>query len=205
VLVCADLDGDGLVDVVQFNPLNGALLIAKNNGSLSFTTEFTATLDSGWVLIGAADLNGTGHPQLVWRNSVSGQVGAWVFSASQPFQPVQYPLFAAPPLSWSIRGIGKVDATPAQGLIWHNDQSGSVALWKMNVNGGVVGTTLQSAGAPWQIAANAYFAGSGANPEILWVNQQSSSIAVWQVNGLAISGATIGNPGISWVVQPTAP
>jgi hypothetical protein len=29
------------------------------------------------------------------------------------------------PLYWSIRGIGKVDQTPAQGLIWHNAQSGS--------------------------------------------------------------------------------
>ena len=204
VLVCADFDGDGLLDVAQFNPANGALLIAKNNGSLSFTTQFATTVSSGWVLIGAADLDGTGHPQLIWRNTNSGTVAAWVFSATQPFQPVQYPVFAVPPLSWSIRGIGKVDATPAEGLIWHNVKSGAVAFWKMNTNGSFTGTTLSSAGLPWQIAADAYFDGSGANPEILWVNEQSGSIAVWRVNGSEAGGSTIGTPGPSWLIQPAA-
>ena len=188
VLVCADFDGDRLLDVVQFNPANGALLIAKNNGALSFTTHFTTTVSSGWTLIGAADLNGTGKPQLIWRNTTSGKVGAWIFSATQAFQPVQYPVFGEPPLFWSIRGIGKVDGTAADGLIWHNGQSGSVAFWKMNTNGSVIGTTLPSTGAPWQIAANAYFDGRGASPEVLWINQQSGSIAVWRVNGSAVGG-----------------
>ena len=206
VLVCADIDGDGLVDVVQFNPVSGALLIAKNNGSLNFTTQYSTLVSPRWVLVGAADLNGTGHPQLIWRDTISGTVAAWVFSATQAFQPVQYPVFATPPFSWRIHGIGKVDASPAEGLIWHNGQSGAVALWKMNTNGSVVGTTLQiSAAAPWQIAADAYFDGRGADPEILWVNQQSGSIAVWRVNGSVAGGSTIGNPGTNWVVEPTAP
>jgi kumamolisin len=205
VLVCTDLNGDGLLDVVQFNPANGALLIAKNDGSLSFTTQFTATVGSGWVLIGAADLNGTGHPQLIWRNANTGAVAAWVFSTSAPFSPAQYPVFASPSLDWNVRGIGKVDASTAEGLIWRNSQTGSVALWKMNTNGSVIGTTLQSASAPWQIAANASFDGSGASPEILWVNQQTGAIAVWRVNGSAVAGSAISAPGIGWVMQPVSP
>jgi kumamolisin len=203
VLVCADLDGDGLLDIVQYNPANGALLIAKNNGSLNFTTQFSTTVGLGWALIGAADLNGNGHPQLIWRNLTSGMVAAWVFSATQPFQPVQYPTFASPSLAWSIRGIGRVDTTLAKGLIWHNDDTGAVAFWKMNTNGSLLGTTLPAAGAPWQIASDAYFDGSGASPEILWVNQNSGAIAVWRVNGGAIAGSAINTPGTSWVVQPT--
>jgi hypothetical protein len=204
VLLCADLDGDGLVDVVQFNPANGALLIAKNNGSLSFSTQFSTTVSPGWVLIGAADLNGTGQPQLIWRNADSGKVAAWVFSASSAFTPVQYPVFASPALDWSIRGIGHIDTSSAEGLIWRNAQTGLVALWKMNTNGNVTGTALRSAAAPWQIAANAFFDGTGADPEILWVNQQSGEIAVWRVNGLEVEGTPIGAPGSTWVVQPTA-
>jgi kumamolisin len=204
VLVCVDLDSDGLLDVVQFNPTNGSLLMAKNNGALSFTTQYSATVASGWDLIGAADLNGTGHPQLIWRNAISGAVAAWVFSATQPFQPVQYPVFGTPSLAWSIRGIGKVDATPAQGLIWHNSQTGAVGFWKMNSSGSLIGTTLLAAGAPWQIAGNAYFDGSGASPQILWVNQQSGAIAVWRVNGKSVTGSILNTPGTSWIIQPTA-
>ena len=204
VLVCADFDGDGLLDVVQFNPANGAILIAKNNGSLNFTTQFTTNVSSRWALIGAADLNGTGHPQLIWRDTISGTVAAWVFSPTRVFQPVQYPVFAVPALSWNIKGIGKVDATPGEGLIWHNAQSGAVAFWKMNTNGNFTGSGLSSAGAPWQIAADAYFDGSGAIPEILWVNQRSGAIALWRVNGQAVAGYTIGAPGTGWLVQPAS-
>jgi FG-GAP-like repeat len=202
VLVCADLDGDGLVDVVQFNPADGALLIAKNNGSLSFTTQFSTTVTPGWGLIGAADLNGTGQPQLIWRKAGSGQVAVWVFSTSQAFTPVHFPVFASPALDWSIRGIGQVDSTSAEGLIWRNAQTGSVAFWKMNTNGSLSATTLPPAGAGWQIAANAFFDGSGGNPEILWTNQQTGAIAVWRVNGSAVTGATISTPGTSWIPQP---
>jgi kumamolisin len=205
VLVCADLDGDGFPDIVQYNPANGALLIAKNNGLLNFTTQFSTTVGLGWKLVGSADLNGNGHPQLIWRNLASGKVAAWVFSTSPPFQPIQYPAFSSPSLAWNIRGIGKVDATPAQGLIWQNAQTGAVAFWKMNTNGTLVGTTLQFAGAPWQIVSNAYLDGGGASPEILWVNPKSGAIAVWRVNGSAIAGSTIFTPATSWVVQPTSP
>jgi kumamolisin len=202
VLVCADFDGDGLLDVVQYDPVSGALLIAKNNGSLSFSTQYSTNVSPGWVLSGAADLDGTGHPQLIWRNAVSGRVAAWVFSATQAFQPVQFPVFASPSLAWSIRGIGKVDATPAQGLIWHNAQTGVVAFWKMNTSGSLLGTRLVAVGAPWQIAGNASFDGSGGSPGILWVNQQFGAIAVWRVNGSAVAGAILDTPGTDWVVQP---
>jgi kumamolisin len=204
VLVYTDLNGDGLLDVVQYDPDTGTLLIAKNNGSLSFSTQYSTNVSPGWVLSGAADLNGTGHPQLIWRNAVSGQVGAWIFSATQAFQPVQYPVFATPSLAWSIRGIGKVDTTPAQGLIWHNSQTGEVGLWKMNTSGSLLLTKLPTAGAPWQIAGNAYLDGSGGSPEILWVDQQSGAVGVWRINSSATSTSIIDTPGTSWVVQPTA-
>jgi hypothetical protein len=178
-------------------------LIAKNNGALSFSTQYSASVGSGWVLIGAADLNGTGHPQLIWRNAISGRVAAWVLSTTQAFQPIQFPVFGTPSFAWSIRGIGRVDATPAKGLIWHNAQTGAVAFWKMNTTGNVTATTLQATGSPWQIAADAYFDGSGANPEILWVNQKSGAIAIWRVNGQAVAGSIIYTPGTNWVVQPS--
>jgi kumamolisin len=201
-LVCADFDGDGLVDVVQFNPANGAISIAKNNGSLSFTTQYSTTVSPGWTLIGAADLNGTGHPQLIWRNTTSGQVIAWVFSPTQAFQPVQFPVFAAPPLSWRIFAIGKVDSSSAQGLIWQNTQTGSVGLWKMNTTGQFKSTVLPVGAAPWKIQGAPYFDGVAGAAEILWVNDQTGAVGVWRVNGAAAAGSVIGAPGTSWAILP---
>ena len=204
-LFCADFDGDGFVDVVQYDPASGALLIAKNNGSLNFTTQLSTTVSPGWILIGTADLAGNGHPQLIWRNTSSGQVGAWVFSAMQSFQPVQYPVFGSPSFDWVIRGIGKVDATSGQGLIWQSASTGIVGLWKMNTNGQFSATSLPLGSPPWQISGASYFDGIAGAAEILWVNEQSGGFGVWRVNGSVISASVLSsNPGTSWVIQPSA-
>jgi fibronectin type III domain protein/VCBS repeat protein len=125
-LAIADFDGDGLQDVVQWDASSSKLLIAKNNGSLNFTQQYSTMVPTGWDLVGVADLNGDGSHQLVWRNRVTGQVGAWVMNK---FQPAQYLAYYSPPLSWRIRGIGKVDASNAQGLIWRNEQTGQTGFW----------------------------------------------------------------------------
>jgi hypothetical protein len=120
-LAIADFDGDGLQDVVQWDPSSSKLSIAKNNDSLNFTQEYSVEVSPNWDLVGVADLNGDGKHELVWRNRVTGQVGAWVMNK---FQPAHYRAYSSPSLSWRIRGIGKVDASNAQGLIWRNEETG---------------------------------------------------------------------------------
>jgi FG-GAP-like repeat len=195
----ADFDGDGLQDVIQWNPSTGAILIAKNNGSLTFTTQWSGTVSKPWALVGAADLNGDGHHELVWRNLFTGQVAAWVMSG---FQPSQYLAYPSPSVFWHIRGIGKVDSTSAQGLIWWNAQTGQSAFWKLNTSGQVTVTALPAARSPWQIVGTPFFDGANGGPEILWVNGQTGKVALWRVSGTTISPSIIADPSTSWVIQP---
>jgi len=200
-MAIADFDGDGLQDVVQWDPGSHAISIAKNNGSLAFTTKFSTVVPRDWDLVGVADLNGDGNHELVWRNHVTGQVGAWVIS--QQFQPVKYLVYYSPPLSWRIRAIGKVDATSAQGLIWRNSQTGQTGFWKLNTNGQVVVTVLPAGPSPWEIEGAPYFDGANGVPEILWSNTQNGAVGFWRVSGTSISPVVFNNnPGTQWAIQP---
>jgi hypothetical protein len=199
-MAIADFDGDGLPDVVQWEPSSHSISIAKNNGSLAFTTEFSTVVASDWDLVGVADLNGDGNHELVWRNHATGQVAAWVIS--KQFQPIQYLVYYSPPLSWRIRGIGKVDATNAQGLIWREEQTGQTGFWKLNTNGQVVVTVLPVGSSPWEIEGAPYFDGASGVPEILWSNTQNGAVGFWRVSGTSIRPSVIATPGTQWTIQP---
>ena len=198
-LAIADFDGDGFQDVVQWAPSSRKLSIAKNNGSLNFTQQYSVVVSPDWDLVGVADLNGDGNHELVWRNSVTGQVGAWVMNR---FQPARFVAYDSPALSWRIRGIGKVDASNAQGLIWRNDQTGQTSFWRLNTNGQVVHPTMPVGAAPWEIVGAPYFDGRSGLPEILWYNTQTGAVSVWRVSGTSISPSLIGVPGTQWIIQP---
>ena len=198
-LAIADFDGDGLQDVVQWDASSSKLSIAKNNGSLNFTQQYSTVVATGWDLVGVADLNGDGRHELVWRNHITGQVSAWVMNK---FQPAQYPAYSSPSLSWRIRGIGKVDASNAQGLVWRNEQTGQTSFWKLNTNGQVTDLSLPVGAAPWEIAGAPYFDGRNGLPEILWYNTQTGAVTIWRVNGTSITSSVIAVPSTQWTIQP---
>jgi hypothetical protein len=198
-LAIADFDGDGFQDVVQWDPSSSKLSIAKNNGSLNFTQQYSVVVLPNWGLVGVADLNGDGHHELVWRNRVTRHVGAWVMNR---FQPARWVGYDSPALSWRIRGIGKVDASNAQGLIWRNEQTGQTSSWKLNTNGQVTHAVLPTGASPWEIEGAPYFDGMNGLPEILWYNTQTGSVSVWRVRGTSITPSVVAVPGTQWTIQP---
>jgi hypothetical protein len=118
------------------------------------------------------------------------------------FQPSRYLAYPSPSVFWHIRGIGKVDSTSAQGLIWWNAQTGQSAFWKLNTSGRVTATALPAARSPWQIVGTPFFDGANGRPEILWANGQTGKVAVWRVSGTTISPSIIADPDTNWVIQP---
>jgi hypothetical protein len=117
----ADLDGDGLQDVVQWDQSSGALSIAKNDGALTFTTKFTVSVPTDWALVGVADLNGDGHhelgaapweiagspyfdgttglPEILWYNAQTGAVGVWRVSGTS----ISWSVIAIPGTQWAVQ------------------------------------------------------------------------------------------------------
>jgi hypothetical protein len=202
VLTCGDFNRDGFQDVLQFDPATSTALVEKLSGASSFATQWSTKVGTAWVLIGAADLNGDGRDEIVWRNKESGHVSAWAFPTSGSFQP-QYLLYAAVPLTWNIRAIGKVDFTPSKGLIWHHALTESVVHWKLNLNAQAVSTTIRPAYDPWTIEQGAYSDGVNGSPQIILTNRLSGTVAVRRFNGASATSTYLAvNPGTTWALQP---
>jgi hypothetical protein len=193
VVFFADLDGNGTVDAVEYQPDSGSVVVCPNTGNLTFYDAYDTTISTDWVLVGLADLNGDGHHELIWRNQITGAIVAWYLTN---FQPASSVYLSTPPLNWRLRGIGKFNANMSDAFVWHDSNSGAIAIWNFNSAGQFSSSLLGKAPYPWEI----YGAG---NSEILWYNPTTSQAAVWSVNGNTATASPINIfPGSTWLIQP---
>jgi len=79
VVAAADFDGNGIPDLIWQNTTTRQVNVNYYGGSnnvtlIGFAVLNTGSGSAGWSVIGAADFDGNGVPDLVWRNDSQGQV-----------------------------------------------------------------------------------------------------------------------------------
>jgi hypothetical protein len=75
----ADLDGDGFADLV-FTSAAHDLWLWTNNHHGGFVSQQIYDYPPDWQLIGAGDINGDGHDDLLWFNPEASQFGYWLMN-----------------------------------------------------------------------------------------------------------------------------
>jgi VCBS repeat protein/FG-GAP repeat protein len=218
VVAESDFDGDGRADLVWRNTAGATMLWTMNGSSITSSAQFTSggnpvNPDPSWSVAGAADFNGDGMSDLLWRNP-AGQLALWTLNGStitgsgfvtSGGNPVN------PDPTWSIAGIGDLDGDGKSDLIWRNAATNEVSVWFMN------GQTISGSGdlnaggvsarpdASWSLAGVGDFNADGA-ADLLW-RKSDGSLAMWLMNGsnitssgFVMSGGTAVNPDTSWHV-----
>jgi hypothetical protein len=89
-------------------------------------------VQTGWDLVGVADLNGDGKHELVWRNQITGQTGFWKLNTNGQVTSSVLPVEAAP---WEIAGAPYFDGRNGiPEILCYNAQTGLVGFlaseWK---------------------------------------------------------------------------
>ncbi|HLQ76668.1 MAG TPA: VCBS repeat-containing protein [Terriglobia bacterium] len=144
-----DLDGDGKADLVWENPDSGDVVEWLMDGA---TTKSWATLATGltglgspWQLSGVGDFDGDGNADLIWSNSSTGDVVAWLMKGAtlKSWATVASGIT----LQWSLRSILDIDGDGKSDLLWQNRQSGALVEWLMNGTS-IRGTKALSSSAP---------------------------------------------------------
>jgi hypothetical protein len=194
VVASADFNEDGVPDLVWQSPTTGAAQIWYMGGSGGATITGSATISSGnsWHIVGAADFNADGHPDLVWQNPTSPNAGAaqiWYMGGTNGAT-----FLSAADVSsgnsWRIVTAAKYPITISGSasnayLVWEDPVAGAVQFWYESTSQSspqLLSAVTVSASTPWRVVADADFNGDGI-PDAVWQNPSTGAVEIWLMGG----------------------
>jgi len=187
-----DLNGDGIGDIL-WQDNNGNIGVWFMNGGAVSSTASLGQVPTNWSIVGD-DNNGN----IYWRDNV-GDLAIWQVSGSQV---VASTGLGNVPSNWMIAGLADFDGNGLTDILWRDNNSGTVAIWFMELSGANIGWTVNLGAIPsaWNIAQTGDYNGDGYG-DILWIDS-TGDLAAWFMNAGAVSSTVdYGNVGTSWSVQ----
>ena len=155
VAAVVDFNGDGHADLLWQDQTSGLAQIWYMGGPQgnTFLSAVNLTLSNPWRMVGTADFNGDGHPDILWQDPVSGMTQVWYMGGSQGNEFLSAASLAGPN-AWQVVAIADFNLDGHPDLVWEDPVSGSSQVWFMT---GAQGTTVQgtaslSGANPWRIA-----------------------------------------------------
>lgn len=203
----ADVNRDGYGDVIWQHSTSGKIAAWLFVGATRMATPLFSTLsgasvetDLQWKIVGAADMNADGYPDLLWRHRTSGMLRVWQMQGLKQLRSVDLAL-SVPDALWEVAGVADINADGFADVVWRHYGNGRLAVWLMADT--LVRQTIvlpQVVGdVNWRLAGLADFDGDG-HPDFLWQHAVYGKLALWYMDGLTttrsapLTPETIGDP-----------
>jgi hypothetical protein len=163
----------------SFSPFQGGItILGLTRTSVIFLLSLT---DLNWALAGTGDFNGDGWPDLVWRNTVTGENGIW-YIVNGTRSGAEY-MPSVLDLNWKIVGTGDFNRDKKPDIVWRNSATGENYIWFMNGAARIGGDTPPSVtDQNWTIVGTGDFNGDG-KPDFLWHNVVTGENYIWFMDG----------------------
>lgn len=75
-----DVNGDGRMDVIWGNKIDGEVAVWLMNGTTISSYGFLGGVPFEWEIKQVGDANGDGKADVVWQNQTSGKVAVWLLN-----------------------------------------------------------------------------------------------------------------------------
>jgi len=138
-----DVNGDGMADLILRDGagvVSGWLLDGLTVAA-SANIGNAGAIPGDWVIQAIGDLDGDGRADLVWRNTVTGQVNGWLLES---LYRKQGGAMGTITLDWTLECTADLNGNTKGDLIWTNSTTGQINGWIMNglikVSGGNINT-----------------------------------------------------------------
>jgi len=181
-----DYNGDGKVDLLWRNNSTGEVDVwnSTSASTVGFTTSTLAEVPTVWALQqSAADFNGDGLADLVWRNTSTGELDLWSSkgNASETYTTQSLGVI---PLVWSPQEFGDFNGDGRADIIWRNSSTNEVDVWSSKVGTGVAFNTQDLGVIPtvWLMQGVGDFNGNG-NDGLVWRNTSNGEVDIWTFTG----------------------
>jgi hypothetical protein len=147
VAAVADFDGNGVPDLVWQNDSTGQVNVHYYGGAGGITylgfkwLETSPTALIGWSVVGAADFDGNGVPDLVFQNNSSREVVAHYFSGVGGATYVTFAELDPGVAGWTVTKVADFNGDGVPDLVWQNDSTKQVVV---HYYGGANGAVYQT-------------------------------------------------------------
>ena len=173
-LVIGDMDGDGLADLVSTNGSLVSLSRGRAGGGFAAPVSIAERPPSTWQFAGLADMNLDSRADIVWHNSVSGELYTWFMNGSA-ITSGQGGVFV--PQGHSVLGMGDLSADGYVDVVTSNGQD---VLGFLGTSGGFTAGIMISSRPPadWSLAGIEDVNEDG-KADITWHNRISGELYSW--------------------------
>ena len=166
--------GTGTVNVTVIGP-GGA-------SAISSADQFTY---NPWTFLGTGVFTSSSKTDLVWENTSTGQILAWVTGGGSLN-------LGTVPSGWTLAGIGDVNGDGKADLVWQNTSSGEILAWITGGGGMYLGTVPSG----WTLAGVGDVNSDG-KADLVWQNTSSGVILAWITGG---GGMYLGTVPSGWTL-----
>ncbi len=188
--VAGDFDSSGVPDRVWEEDATGKATLhytGYTGVDLGTWNWLNSTAVPTWHIVGVADFNGDGVPDLVWQDSVTREVvvhyeggaGGAVLQSWKWLQSSAVP-------GWTVEAVADFNGDGVPDLVWQEDATGKVVVHYYGGSGGAVfqgWNWLQSAPVPgWTVVGAGDFNRDGV-PDLVWQSSTTGQVTVHYYGG----------------------
>jgi ELWxxDGT repeat protein len=188
----SDLDGDRDLDVLWYNPVDGAVSVWEMQAnSIKSGFGLPTVSDTNTKMQLVADFDGDNDMDILWYNGTNGFTAIWEMDGVNLKQGVF--LGYVGDTNTQIKQIVDFDGDKDLDILWYNDTTGFMAIWEMNGVNLKQGIGLADSGfGDTKIQQIADFDGDN-DLDFLWYNSVTGFTGIWQMNGVNFQqGITLG-------------
>ncbi|HYO75300.1 MAG TPA: FG-GAP-like repeat-containing protein [Thermoanaerobaculia bacterium] len=188
-----DFDGNGRVDMLWRNPVNGQNQIRLQVGlTPSGTVSLPTEADAYWTIIGAGDFNADGSQDIVWRNTQTGANRVW-FMVGTTYSGTGA-LATVANTAWQLASVFPYDKQGSSDFFWRHSAAGNNTMWFMTGLAMTSTTTMPTVtNVAWSVQGMGDFNNDGWQ-DIVWRNSLNGQVVIWFLQATTMTSTT--TPGV---------